>query len=56
MSNLGTIPRVVLHSLVQLEAYKTWSCVMPQIQENEKIFDQNQLSNECVEDLVHQNA
>jgi hypothetical protein len=29
MSNLGMIIKVVLHSLVQFETRKTWSCVMP---------------------------
>ncbi len=29
MSNLGMTPKVVFHSLVRLEARKTWSCVTP---------------------------
>jgi len=53
MSNVRTILRVVLHSFVQLEAHRMWSCMMPWIQGREKSFDQNQLSDECVKILVH---
>jgi hypothetical protein len=42
-----------VHSFERLEARKTWSCMTPWIEKKEKIFDQNQLSEECVEDLVH---
>jgi hypothetical protein len=56
MWNLQMTPRVVLHSLVRLKAYKTWSCATPWIQGKEKICDQDQLNNECVEDLVHRDA
>jgi hypothetical protein len=54
MSNLGTIFSVVLHSFVWFEAHKTQSCVTPWIQRKEKIFDQNQFGDECVEDLITQ--
>ncbi len=56
MSNLRTTPKVIFHSFVWLEARKTWLCAMPQIQGKEKIFDQNQLGDECVENLVRWNA
>jgi hypothetical protein len=56
MSNLRMIPMVVIHSFVWFETRKTWSCVTPWIQGKEKIFNQNQLGDECVEDLVHWNA
>jgi hypothetical protein len=56
MSNQWMTPGAYFHSLVQLEAHKTWSCATPWIQRKEKTFDQIQLSDECVEDLVHQDA
>jgi hypothetical protein len=56
MSNLKMILEVVLHSLVHLEAHKTWSCTMPRIQGNETIFNQNQINDEYVENFVHRNA
>jgi hypothetical protein len=37
-----------------LEAHKMWSCATPKIHGKEKIFYQNQLGDECVKDLVHQ--
>jgi hypothetical protein len=53
MSNLGMIPKAIIHLLVQFEACKTWSYVTPWFQGKEKIFNQNQIGDECVEDLLH---
>jgi UV DNA damage repair endonuclease len=57
MTNLKMTPEQVLHSFVQLEARKTWSYMTPYFQGKEKKSStKNQINDECVKDLLHQNA
>jgi hypothetical protein len=52
------IPKAIFHSFMQFGACKKWPYVTPYFQRKGKnqIFNQNQISNECVEELLHQDA
>jgi hypothetical protein len=56
ISNLKMTPKAIFHSFVWLKGRKMSLCVTPWNQRKEKIFDQNQLGDGCVENLVHQDA
>jgi hypothetical protein len=48
LTNLRMTSEVVIHSFMQLEVFKMWSCMMLWIQRRDKIFNQNQSDDECV--------
>jgi hypothetical protein len=57
MLNLEMFLKPVLHSLMQLEAHRNVTiCDAIISRKGTKIFNQNQINNEGVEDLLHRNA
>jgi hypothetical protein len=57
MLNLEMSLKPVLHSLMQLEAHRDVAiCDTIISRKGTKTFNQNQINNEGVEDLLHQNA
>jgi hypothetical protein len=46
----------ILHSFMQLEAVRCRHTQRHNFKERKKKFNRNQINNECVEDLLHQDA
>ncbi len=56
MSNLEMTLEAILHHLCSLKPIKHGHMGRHNFKERKKKFNQNQISNECVEDLLHQIA